>query len=170
MKSALGWIPVILFALFSFRKEQLHGLIGLHTHMILGIVVTGFICFLLLPAFIIYTSYTEEFSRERPYLQIFLFSLLSLFLFQWGYGSQYYEDSLLVVLGILYLVSFNFLYPNLNFIYKKMDILNEKQKFNLFKKYPPTHTDDLIRPKLFFFVMMPLIPVANHLYWKAMMG
>ena len=168
MKSILGWIPIILFALYSFRKEQLHGLIGLHTHIILAIVVTGIICFLLLPAFIIYANYAEEFSGERPYFQIFLFSLLSLFLFQWRYGSQYYEDSLLVVLGVSYLASFNLLYSSLCYLHKKMDILKKKHKFDIFKKYPPTCADDLLRPKLFF-VILPLIPLVNYFYWKFMM-
>ena len=169
MKSTLGWIPIILFALFSVRKEQLHGLIGWHTHLILGIVVTGFICFLLLPVFVIYVGYAEEFSHKRPYFQIFLFSLLSLFLFQWGYGSQYYEDSKFVTLGILYLVSFNLLYSSLSNLYKKLDILNEMQKANIFGKYPPTCAGDLIRPQLLF-AILPFIPLVNLLYWKIMMG
>jgi len=169
MKSALGWIPIILFALFAFRREQIGGLTGWSAWLGLSVLQSGLICFLLLPAFLIYQRYAEEFSHKRSYFQIFLFSLLTLYLFQRESLSQYYEDSLLMVLGALYLISFNLLYSNLGFLHQKLNILKEKQKFDIFKKYPPTCRDDLLRPKLFF-AAVALIPFVVNLYWKVMMG
>lgn len=165
----LGWIPIILFFLLSFRREQLHGLIGLHTHIILAIVKASFICFLVLPVFALYTKYIEEFSLQRPFFQILLFSIVSLAFFQKGWGPLYYEDSIFLMLGVMYLVSFNLLYSNISNLYNKLDILNKKQKFNLFNKYPPTCIDDLIRIKLLF-VALTFIPLVGNWYRKFMIG
>lgn len=160
----MAFIPITIYILFIYRFEHIDS-VSLIQNIALVAFATGLIFGCLLPIFFFYWGHLQRVTKKRPMVQIFIVSVTSLIMFGLSKPTHIEQDSSLILLGILYIISFNLAYPSLGELYRKLNIWPEEAKIRMFNNYPPEHVRDFDKPdgEMWLLILgMAILPSAIY--------
>ena len=146
MKPFLGTIPILLYMHLVFRIFFPSGWDSVDS-LLAFVALLGFLTFV--PVLLIYPCYLERFNGKRPVFMILLISIISV---AWAPVNglrladtrSLLQQPLVVESGVLFFVSFSFLYSSVFQLYEKINFYAwwKRTQNRMFCNDPPTHIRD----------------------------
>jgi len=170
MRLFLGWLPIVFFAMASYRKAQLtEYLQETIQYIAMSIFDTALLVFFVLPIFLIFAGAFEYVMKRRPVWEVLSFPLIALIFFPAAPWVDLFGDPQFLIIGGLFILTFNIFFRQVTRAGINMGPYPAYYKNQIFGFYAPKSVDDFIKPRMHFFAFV-LVAIILKITWLIKAG